>query len=180
MDYLAAPVLSMVNPDTNKGKTRIWYLKDLLRRTEGMDRYFYRNNSSDVLPKLESGKPVTYAAYRWACKNLQNVLDARAEKEMRQRNVRTGKLSPAQPRGQAQIDLRTRIQQVRERDNARKLKNRLSEIRKYVNDTNVNIDDDSYLKDLYALADFSDRDLFGAFSLAIMYGQAQGYQLARG
>lgn len=106
LDYLAAPVLSMVEPATNKGSGYIQHLKDLLKWTEGMDRYFYRKNSSDVLPKLESGKPVTYAAYRWACKNLQSVLDAQVREEARRRSIRTGEISPAQVREEVQTDLR--------------------------------------------------------------------------
>lgn len=70
MKYLLSPVLSMVNPTTNKGKVRLNRLKDLKQRTRGMERFLYHLHTGDVLPKLENGKPVTYAAYRWACKNL--------------------------------------------------------------------------------------------------------------
>ena len=176
--YLFAPILSMVDPSTNKGKVRIWYLKDLLRRTEGMDRFFYLNKSSNVLPNLESGKPVTYAAYRWACLNLQDVLDRQARQEAQQRRTRTGAL-PKRMESADEISLRSRIQQVRERDNARKLEIRLSEIQKLVASTMVQVPDgfSASTKDLLTLADFSKRDLFGSLLLAFSYGQVMGFRL---
>ena len=159
-DYLRSPVLSMVDPDSSKGKARIQHLKNLLRRTEGMDRFFYRTCSSDVLPALESGKPVTYAAYRWACKHLQDPLDWQEQA----RRVRTWEALPGPV---------SRIQQARERDKSRKLEKRLAEINQYVDDVSPKIDCECP-NDLLALAEFSKRDLCGALLLAIMYGQAQG------
>lgn len=178
LDYLTAPVLSMVDPATNKGRVRIQRLKDLLRQTEGMDIFLYRNYSSGVLPKLEGGKPVTFAAYRWACKNLQDVLDSKAREAARQRRIRTGDLSPTQTREEAHTELRTRIQQARERDRVRKLKKRLAEIHEYVESTKMK---ECYgcSEDLVALADLSRRDLYGSLILAFLYGRAMGYQETR-
>lgn len=176
MEYLAAPVLSMIDPTTNKGRMRLRHLKDLVQQTEGMDRFLYQLHSGDVLPKLESGRPVTYAAYRWACYNLQEVLDVKAQKEARQRNTRMGEIPAAQSQGKAQMNLRTRLRQARERCKAREIEERLARIRKYVDDTKAEIDGGSTIKDLNALADFSRRDFFSALLLAIMYGQAQGYR----
>lgn len=177
MEYLTAPVLSMVDPATNKGKARIRYLKDLLRQTEGMDRFFYQLNSNNVLPQLENGKSVTYAAYRWACRNLQEVLDRKAWDEAQQRRTRT-EAQPAAKRFPARkADLATRLRQARERDKAREMESRLAEIRKYVDDAKPEIGCGSS-KDLLALAEFAKRDMFGALLLAIVYGQAQGCQVA--
>ena len=177
LDYLAAPVLSMVDPATNKGKIRLQRLKDLIQQTEGMDRFFYQLHSSDILPKLENGKSVTYAAYRWACKNLQDVLDSKAREEARQRSIRTGKISPQQPREATLVDLRTRLQQTRERAYARKLENRLAEIRQCVDDTRL---DAFSSEDLFALANFSQVNLYGSLILAFRYGCAVGCRDAAG
>lgn len=166
LDYLRSPVLSMVDPASKKGRARIQHLKDLLRRTEGMDLFFYRTYSSDVLPTLESGKPVTYAAYRWACKHLQDPLDRQARYEAWHQRIRTEEAPPKR------ADLKSKIQQARERDKSRKLEKRLAEINKYVDDVSPKIDCECPL-DLLALAEFSKRDLCGALLLAVMYGQAQ-------
>ena len=179
LNYLAAPVLSMVDPDTNKGKVRIWHLKDLLRQTEGMDRFFYQRNSSDVLPKLESGKPVTYAAYRWACRNLQEVLDRKARDEAQQRRTRTEAQPAAKGLSAHKADLATRLRQARERDKARETESRLAEIRKYVDDAKPTFGHGSS-KDLLALSEFAKRDMCGALLLAVLYGRAQGNRAARG
>lgn len=177
--YLFAPVLSMVDPATNKGKARIWHLKDLLRQTEGMDRFFYQLHSSDVLPQLESGKPVTYAAYRWACRNLQEVLNYKARDEAQQRRTRTKAQPEAKGLPAHKADLATRLRQARERDKTRETESRLAEIRKYVDDTKPTIGHSSS-KDLLALAEFAKRDMCGALLLAILYGRAQGNRAARG
>lgn len=177
MEYLSSPALSMVDPTTNKGKVRLKHLKDLEQRTRGMERFFYHIHSEDVLPKLESGKSVTYAAYRWACKNLRDVLDSNAHEELRRQRTRTGDLPIAKARKEVCTDLSTRIQMHRKRDNALKLERRLVEIRKYVDDTKLESTSGGS-KDLAALAEYSKRDLYGALLLAIVYGQALGLRAA--
>ena len=107
MEYLSSPVLSMVDSTTNKGKTRLKHLKDLEQQTRGMERFFYRIHSEDVLPKLESGKAVTYAAYRWACNNLQDALDSNAHEESGRQRTRTGDLPVAQARKDVRAGLST-------------------------------------------------------------------------
>lgn len=177
MEYLAAPVLSMVAPTTNRGKVRLKHLKDLEQQTKGMDRFFYRIYSGDVLPKLESGKSVTYAAYRWACNNLQDVLDRKAREESRQQRTRTGDLPVAEPRKEVQADLNTRLRMHCKQAETRELERRLVEIRKYADDTKQESTGSS--KDLVALAEYSKRDLYGALLLAIAYGQALGSCVAK-
>lgn len=178
MEYLSSPALSMVDPTTNKGKVRLKHLKDLEQRTRGMERFFYHIHSEDVLPKLDSGKSVTYAAYRWACKNLQDVLDSNTHEESRRQRTRTSDLPVAKARKEVRTDLSARIQMHRKQDKTRKLESRLSEIRTFVHDTKLEISSGSS-KDLLALATFSRRDLYGALMLAIVYGQAQGYRAAK-
>ena len=178
MEYLSSPALSMVDPTTNKGKVRLKHLKDLEQRTRGMERFFYHIHSEDVLPKLESGKSVTYAAYRWACKNLQDVLDSNAHEELRRQRTRTGDLPVAKARKEVWTDLSTRIQMHRKRDKALKLERRLVEIRKYVDDTRLE-SASGRSEDLAALAEYSKRDLYGALLLAIVYGQALGYRATK-
>lgn len=102
-----------------------------------MERFFYHIHSEDVLPKLESGKSVTYAAYCWACKNLRDVLDGNAHEELKRQRTRTGDLPVAKARKEVWTDLSTRIQMHRKRDKALKLERRLVEIRKYVDDTKL-------------------------------------------
>ena len=174
MNYLLSPVLSMVDPVSNKGKARIQHLRELVRQTEGMDRFFYETFYSDVLPTMESGKPVTYAVYRWTCKRLQDLLDWQAQAKTWKRHVRTGGAPPKPKRA----DLRSKIQQARELDKSRKLEKRLAEINQYVDDVNPKIYCDC-TNDLLALIELSKRDLSGALLLAIMDGQAQGCQVAR-
>lgn len=130
------------------------------------------------MPKLKSGKSVTYAAYRWACKNLQDVLDSKAQAESRQQRTRTGNLPVEKAQKEVRADLNTRTQIHRERDKALKLERRLAEIRKYVDDTKLEIAIGNS-KDLLALMEFSKRDLYGALLLAIAYGQAVGYRAAK-
>lgn len=177
--YLASPVLSMVDPTTNKGKIRLKHLKDLEQRTRGMERFLYHLHSGDVLSKLESGKSVTYAAYRWACKNLQDVLDDKAQEEARQQRTRTGNLPVAEAQKEVRADLSTRLQMHQKQAEARELESRLAEIRKYVDDTKPKISGGNS-KDLLALVEFSRQDLCGALLLAIVYGQARGYRSAAG
>lgn len=180
MDYLISPLLSMVDPNTNKGKFRIQFLKDLVRQTEGMDRFIYNINSKNVLPVLEQGKPVTYASYRWACKNLQDALDWQAERETRQRRTRTGNIEQAQAKEDPQADLGTRLQQARESARVRDLKAKLNAMQEYANSLVAEDSENDGLKmrDLYALLDFSKRDMAGSLCLAFGYGRAVGYRWA--
>lgn len=97
LGYLGSPVLSMVNPNTNKGKARLHRLRELVRQTDGMERFSYSNFSKDVLPTLESGKPVTYAAYRWACKHLEDVLYWHSLETAQRRQIRTVRLEAMRP-----------------------------------------------------------------------------------
>jgi len=175
LDYLISPVLSMVDPSTNKGRVRLWHLRKLVRQTEGMDRYFYDKDSKSVLPALESGKPVTYAAYRWACNHLQDVLDGREREEARQQRTRTVELTQVQAQKDAGADLRTRLWQARERVRVRAMEARLDMMTKYAENC-----ESSHItaQNLYDLIEFSKRDQAGALILAARYGYAAGYRTA--
>lgn len=179
MEYLYSPALSVVDPTTNKGKVRLKHLKALEQRTRGMERFLYHLRSEDVLPKLESGKSVTYAAYRWACRNLQDVLDSKEQERISQQRTRASALAPTgAPKG-GQADLHTRLQQARKRTEFQKLDRRLSEIRKCVDDVNPG-SPDTLMDDLYALAHLSRLDLHGSLMLAMAYGQVLGCRAATG
>lgn len=167
MSYLRSPILSMVDPASNKGRVRIQHLKDLLRRTEGMDRFFYRTYSKDVLPTLESGKPVTYAAYRWACKNLQDVLDWNKQGEAMQRQTRTGKLPLVQNH---QESLKNQLAAARERARVRAWKTRIDAMMEYAEGEHGFMS----IQNMLDLAEFAGQDVAGAILLAAHYGYAAG------
>lgn len=173
-EYLASPELSLVDPSTNKGRARLRRLKELVAQTEGLDCFLYRIHSKDVLPALERGQPVTYAAYRWACRNLQDVLEQRARDVARQQLTRTTELPEAKTAG-----LDVQVQLARAKAELRKRTTRLAEIRKFAASVKVG---EEYAKavDLFALETLSAQDLFSAFILAINYGRAIGYKAAKG
>ena len=174
LEYLSSPELSLVDPSTNKGRARLRRLKELVEQTEGLDCFFYRIHSKDVLPVLESGQPVTYAAYRWACRNLQDVLEQRARDSARQQRIRTAELPEVKAAGPG-----IRVQIARAKEEHRKRTARLAEIRKFAAGVEAG---EEYAKpvDLLALETLSARDLFSAFVLAIDYGRAIGYKAAKG
>ncbi len=173
-EYLSSPKLSLVDPSTNKGKARLRRLKELVEQTEGLDCFLYRIHSKGVLPALESGQPVTYAAYRWACRNLQDVLEQRARDAARQQRTRTTELPEAKAASQG-----IQVQLARANAELRKRTTRLAEIRKFAAGVKAG---EEYAKpiDLLALGTLSVRDLFSAFVLAIDYGRAIGYKAAKG
>ena len=170
--YLMSPVLSMVDPATKNGTVRLRELRELLQQTEGKDG-FYRRKALCELPTLEKGNPVTYAAYRHAVSDLQFILDQEARKEAEKQRIRTVTLSQ---KGEAPATLSERIQQAREREKDRKLRNRLNEMRKDVDGIETN--GNGSIEDLQALAEFARYNLQGALSLAVAYGQARGYRSA--
>ena len=173
-EYLSSPELSLVDPSTNKGRARLHRLKELVEQTEGLDCFFYRIHSKDVLPALESGQPVTYAAYRWACRNLQDVLEQRARDSAGQQRIRTAELPEVKAAGPG-----IQVQIARAKEEHRKRTARLAEIRKFAAGVEAG---EEYAKpvDLLALETLSARDLFSAFVLAIDYGRAIGYKSAKG
>lgn len=176
LDYLISPVLSIVDPSTSKGKVRLWHLRELVRQTESMERFSYDTNSKKVLPALESGKVVTYAAYRWACKNLQDVLDSEERKAARQRQIRTGELPTTSPQTEPRPNLEVQLRQVRERARIRAVKARLDAMRKYADSAEHkgSMCDSMTAQNLCDLLEFSKRDLAGALILAARYGRAVG------
>lgn len=181
LDYLISPVLSMVDPSTIKGKARLWYLKDLERQTEGMDRFFYLNYSSEVLPALESGRPVTYAAYRWACINLQDVLDREEREAARKRRTRTGEISATENQMNIEADLSTRLRQARERAKVRAMMERMNAMVEYVDcaaDEGIACD---FLtaKYMHDLLEYSKSYLAWALILTTSYGYVRGYRAAK-
>lgn len=89
--YLRSPVLSMVDPNTNKGRLRIARLKFLLYK---MDVYGLRGgqpeiNARGVLADMEHGKLVTYAAYSWAVHKMERDTCEHEAKELCRQSCRT-------------------------------------------------------------------------------------------
>lgn len=176
--YLASPALSLVDPSTNKGRARLRRLKELVEQTKGLDCFLYRLHSKDVLPALERGQPVTYAAYRWACQKLQDVLDQQARDTARRQRIRTCGLSADwDAKDDTPATLGVKIQLTRTQAEIRKRTARLVEMRKFAADVNAGEEFATHI-DLFALETLSARDLFEAFILAIDYGRAIGYKAA--
>jgi len=75
--YLRAPVLSMVDPSTNKGKFKARILERLLKQSK---EYGVRLGQTGVnawatLIEMKRGHPVTYASYAWFTRRLEEELD---------------------------------------------------------------------------------------------------------
>lgn len=89
--YLCSPVLSMVNPMTNKGRCRIAILKRLLEAAERYGVYcgLFHNTAHVTLAQMERGTPVTYASWRWACQRINDALEWQQSAEERRRTIRT-------------------------------------------------------------------------------------------
>ena len=68
--YLTAP-LQVVGPKTNKGRLLLWRLSSL---TEARSRRI-----ETITDALKNGKPITYAAYRWAMYELQAEVPQRVQ-----------------------------------------------------------------------------------------------------
>lgn len=84
--YLTAPVLSFVDPATNKGKTQKRALADLMKQAEGLD---YRQWAVEMVwSSLSKGQTITYASYRCAMSELQNAIDWQRRRQHRPRSDR--------------------------------------------------------------------------------------------
>lgn len=89
--YLADRVLHLVEPDTNKGKKLIRRLADTMDAAEGLPV----KNAQQIRSTrevLEQGKPVTYAAYRWAFRWLRDALEHGKKVQARNRQIRTKRI----------------------------------------------------------------------------------------
>lgn len=181
LNYLLSPVLSMVDPSTHKGRGRLRYLRNLVQQTEGMDRFFYRVDSSYILPMLESGKPVTYATYRWACKRLQDVLDTQERKKALQRQIRTAEHPAMEDSNDIRAKRVARLQEVREQAQVRAVRARLDAMRQYASNPESGDRVAGFLtgQALFDLLEYAERDMAGALILAARYGCAAGYQAAQ-
>lgn len=84
--YLTAPKMCLVDPATNKGKFRRRTLAEMYRQADGMEilRHW---QVEEVLDALNSGRPVTYAAYRWAIDTLQDAISAHQREQRGPRSV---------------------------------------------------------------------------------------------
>lgn len=86
-EYLSAPVLQMVKPDTRRGKALWRQMCELLERAEGLPvvslQWVMRTRET-----LAHGRPVTYAEYRWACRWLLEALEKKTARGHRVRAAR--------------------------------------------------------------------------------------------
>lgn len=79
LDYLSAPTLQTVDPATNKGRHRLWELRERMKQAEGLE-VFSMLSIKQTRDTMERGQPVTYAAWRQACQNLNDALRNNARK----------------------------------------------------------------------------------------------------
>lgn len=86
VSYIADPVLQIIDPATNKGKARRRELSDLMKQMDGLSCWNMIKHQG-TLRKLEGGEPVTYAAWRWAIRELKEEQAKQAHKKQR-RTVR--------------------------------------------------------------------------------------------
>ena len=100
--YLSAPVLQIVDPDTNKGKRRMRELADLINEAEDLpdpveDVYglhtYWRREVVNVYEVLQGGYPCTFADWWWACHKVREALKAEATKH--RQHVRTKRQATA-------------------------------------------------------------------------------------
>lgn len=78
-DYLRAPTLQIVYMESNRGKFRRAMLGAMLQRIPPMPgEDFYtevqRERAAEVYQAMESGNPVTYAAWHWAMSRCEYVM----------------------------------------------------------------------------------------------------------
>ena len=101
--YLSAPVLQIVDPDTNKGKRRRRELADLINAAAELpdpveDAYglhtYWKRKALSVYEDLKKGNPCTFADWWWACQAVKDALEAEASKRKRFR-FRTERIATA-------------------------------------------------------------------------------------
>lgn len=91
--YLSSPVLSLVDPATNKGRYRTAFLREMLKVAYRYNLWgVYLKNAEITLRSLEQGRPVTYAAWSWPCKKI--VLEIGRQRN-EQISVRTERIATA-------------------------------------------------------------------------------------
>ena len=93
--YLADRFLHLVEPETNKGKKLLRRLIDTMNAAEGLPVKNAQQIRS-TREALEQGKPVTYAAYRWAFRWLRDALERGKKVKARNRQIRTKRIQAIQ------------------------------------------------------------------------------------
>ena len=89
--YLTDRVLHLVEPETNKGKKLLRRLVDAMDAAEGLP-VKNMQQARNTREALEQGKPVTYAAYRWAFRWLRDALEHGKKVKARNRQIRTKRI----------------------------------------------------------------------------------------
>lgn len=93
VEYLRAPKLQIVYMERNKGKLRRGILGAMLQMippVPGEDYYIERarERAAEVFQNMESGNPVTYAAWRQAVGRCEYVMEARHREAHKPRTAR--------------------------------------------------------------------------------------------
>lgn len=96
-DYIVAPVLQIVDPETNKGKFLRRQLNELMDKAAALPdpvvnvyrfKTYWRHEAADVCDSLNAGNAVTYADWRWACSRIWEALEAEESKKHKARTSR--------------------------------------------------------------------------------------------
>ena len=91
--YLHSPVLSFVDPSTNKGKYRISILRKELEDCNVWDMSGWRVlNAKGILASLDNGIPVTYAAWRFYTDEIRYEISSHVRKKANQQARRTERI----------------------------------------------------------------------------------------
>lgn len=96
-DYIAVPVLQIVDPETNKGKFLRRQLNELMNMASALPdpvvnvyrlNTYWRHEAAAVCDSLNAGNAVTYADWRWACSRIWEALEAEESKKRKARTSR--------------------------------------------------------------------------------------------
>lgn len=71
VEYLASPVLQIIDPLSNKGKVKQVILRDLLRKATGNADESVLSYSKRVLDDMNNGTVITYARWNDACRRVR-------------------------------------------------------------------------------------------------------------
>ena len=86
--YLSASVLQVVDPATDRGRIRIQRLKELFDQVH-YPKAAEAPGAKRTMETLEGGKPVTYAAYRWAFQLMEEAIKRANREKAKSKRVRT-------------------------------------------------------------------------------------------
>ncbi|MEA4846997.1 MAG: hypothetical protein VB106_07180 [Clostridiaceae bacterium] len=89
-DYISSPVISLLNPNTRKGKLQCKELFDAISKADvvcGREEDANRNRISVTCEKLKHGVNITWAEYRWALFTVQNIVEEKRTRNFSRRSL---------------------------------------------------------------------------------------------